>query len=153
MASQMNNPVETGHIGLSVTNLGRSVEFYQQIFGFQVLQQSADGGRPFAFLGNGKTLVLTLWQQSNDKFGKRNSGLHHLSFQVGSLDEVRQAEVRVRAIGAKLIYDGPVAHAEGAASGGIYFEDPDGIRLEIYTPSGLSGHPAPAAEGPTCGMF
>lgn len=153
MTKTTSGAIETGHVGLSVTNLKRSIQFYTQIFGFELLQQADGDSRPFAFLGNGKTLALTLWQQSDEKFRKRNSGLHHLSFQVGSLEEVKQMEAKVRASGAKLIYDGPVAHAEGAASGGIYFEDPDGIRLEIYTPSGLSGHPAPAGESPACGMF
>ncbi len=41
------------------------------------------------------------------------------------------------------IYDGIVPHAEGAQSGGIFFEDPDGIRLEIYAPNGAADHGAP----------
>jgi lactoylglutathione lyase len=49
-------------------------------------------------------------------------------------------------------HDGVVAHAEGSASGGVFFTDPDGIRLEIYAPTGSEGH-APHQDGPTCGFF
>lgn len=38
-------------------------------------------------------------------------------------------------------------------SGGLFFEDPDGIRLEIFAPRGVAGAPAPHADGPTCGFF
>ena len=143
----------TAHVGLNVTDLKRSVVFYQQVFGFDILRQSESEGRRFAFLGTGKTLVITLWQQSDGKFEKRRSGLHHLSFQVSSVEELKHAEARVRASGGRLVHDGLVAHAEGADSGGLFFEDPDGIRLEIYAPAGLAGYVAPTSDGPTCGFF
>lgn len=43
-------------------------------------------------------------------------------------------------------------HREGAQSGGIFFEDPDGTRLEIYAKDGASGA-APVTGAPTCGFF
>jgi lactoylglutathione lyase len=46
-----------------------------------------------------------------------------------------------------------VAHREGSASGGIFFHDPDGTRLEIYAPSGAENAPVPDAAAPTCGFF
>ena len=39
--------------------------------------------------------------------------------------------------GLRLYHDGIVPHSEGASSGGIFFEDPDGIRLEIFTGAGV----------------
>jgi lactoylglutathione lyase len=142
-----------GHIGLNVSRLDRSIDFYRAVFGYDLVQRSADGARPFAFLGHDGAVVLTLWQQSEGAFTADRPGLHHLSFQVGSVDEVRDAERRVRATGARIHHDGIVAHAEGADSGGLFFEDPDGIRLEIFTPRGVAGSPAPTTDGPTCGFF
>ena len=40
---------------------------------------------------------------------------------------------------------------EGAASGGLFFTDPDGLRLEPYAPSGIQGE-APVSGAPTCGF-
>jgi lactoylglutathione lyase len=71
---------------------------------------------------------------------------------VPSADDVRAAEERLRARGAAFAYDGIVAHREGAHSGGIFFEDPDGTRLEIYTAEGVTGS-APAGGRPACGFF
>jgi catechol 2,3-dioxygenase-like lactoylglutathione lyase family enzyme len=152
MSAELTVPAP-GHIGLNVSRLDRSIDFYRAVFGFDVLQRSADAARPFAFLGHDGAVVLTLWQQGEGGFAANRPGLHHLSFQVASLDAVREAEQRLRSLGARLHHDGVVAHAEGADSGGLFFEDPDGIRLEIFAPRGLAGSPAPHADGPSCGFF
>ena len=144
---------QTGHIGLNVTDLHRSQQFYQDVFGFQVMHRSHEAGREFTFLGDDETLVLTLWQQSGGQFPTALPGLHQLSFRVDSMADVRDAEARVRAAGATLFHDGIVPHSEGSASGGIFFEDPDGIRLEIFAPSGTEGQAAPNPGAPTCGFF
>jgi lactoylglutathione lyase len=143
----------TGHIGLNVSQLDRSIDFYRAVFGFDLIRRSADEARPYAFLGHAGAIVVTLWQQSGGAFVTDRPGLHHLSFQAASLEDVRAAEDRVRAQGARLHHDGIVAHAEGADSGGLFFEDPDGIRLEIFTRQGVAGSPVPHADGPTCGFL
>ncbi|MEO8032066.1 MAG: VOC family protein [Gemmatimonadota bacterium] len=143
----------TGHIGLNVADLTRSVRFYQEVFGFQLQGRSEDPDKPYAFLGQGDTLVLTLWQQSAGRFPVNQPGLHHLSFQVAGIDDVKAAEGRIRKLGARIYHDGIVPHREGAASGGLWFEDPDGIRLEIFAPDGAGTSAAPHAHAPTCGFF
>src|ERR687888_424391 len=95
--------IEPGHIGLSVT------------------------GRRFAFLGAGGRMFLTLWQQSEAASDPRHAGLHHLAFQVPTLDAVQAAEAKLRARGVTPRYDGVVPHGEGADSAALFFEDPDGI--------------------------
>ncbi len=154
----MSNTVEvkalqTGHVGLNVSDISRSSRFYQEIFGFQIMLESQAEGRRFVFLGDGQKLVLTLWEQSEGRFEKRSPGLHHLSFQVGDIEKVRGFENRLRELNINFIYDRIVPHAEGAQSGGIFFEDPDGIRLEIYSPTGVDKHDAPTPGAPSCGFF
>jgi catechol 2,3-dioxygenase-like lactoylglutathione lyase family enzyme len=151
--SSDNSALETGHVGLNVSDLDRSVDFYTAALGLSVLKRSDEAERRFAFLTKGNKLVLTLWEQSTGTFDPSSPGLHHLSFQVPDVDAVRQAEERLKALGASFAHEGVVAHAEGASSGGIYFTDPDGTRLEIYAPAGVEGAPAPTADAPTCGFF
>jgi catechol 2,3-dioxygenase-like lactoylglutathione lyase family enzyme len=144
--------LQTGHIGLNVSDIARSKEFYQQIFGFDTSLESQESGKLFVFLTQGDRLLLTLWQQSDGTFANDRPGLHHLSFQVDSVEQVREVEARVRSAGAKIHHDGIVPHAEGAPSGGIFFDDPDGIRLEVFAPAGVEGT-APSGAAPTCGFF
>jgi catechol 2,3-dioxygenase-like lactoylglutathione lyase family enzyme len=152
-STQVSTPYTTGHIGLNVSNLARSKRFYQDVFGFDLAAESNDGGRAFAFLTQNNMVVLTLWQQSEGTFAADRPGLHHLSFQVNSMDQVKEAELQLRKLGVLIHYDGVTSHAEGSESGGVYFDDPDGIRLEIFAPTGAGQIPAPSSGAPACGLF
>ena len=143
---------QTGHVGINVTDLSRSRDFYADAFGLEAIGGSADGPQRFAFLGRGSDIMLTLWEQSRGAFDSGAPGLHHLSFQADTIDAVRAAEARLKKRGVKFLYDGIVPHMEGADSGGIFFEDPDGLRLEIFAPTGAKGAPA-AGDAPACGFF
>jgi catechol 2,3-dioxygenase-like lactoylglutathione lyase family enzyme len=145
--------VTTGHVGLTVTDLARSVTFYAGALGLTVSGRSEAPGRRFAFLSDRERLVLTLWEQGSRGYDPLPAGLHHLSFQVSSADDVRRAQERLRGMGAEFVHDGVVAHGEGASSGGLFFLDPDGTRLEIYSPDAGEGAPAPVSDAPTCGFF
>lgn len=144
-----------GHIGLNVTDLDRSLAFYRDVLGFAVLAEGKEDDRRYAFLGDGDDSrpVLTLWQQAQGPYDRDRAGLHHLAFAADSIERVRRYEEALKAYGAEFAYEGVVAHREGAASGGIFFHDPDGTRLEISVPTGAEDAPAPNAEAPTCGFF
>ncbi|MFF3664186.1 VOC family protein [Microtetraspora malaysiensis] len=144
---------KTGHVGLNVSDLDASTAFYVKVFGFDIVGESREEGRRFAFLGLDGTLVLTLWEQSEGRFGTGTPGLHHLSFEVPDIEAVHRAEAAIRETGVTVFHDGVVPHGEGASSGGVFFEDPDGIRLEIYTTTGADERPAPTSGAPTCGFF
>lgn len=143
----------TGHIGLNVSDLDRSAPFYREVLGFEQLAEGKEAGQRWAFLGRDGRLVLTLWQQSGGVFSPATPGLHHLSFQVDSIEQVRVVEAALREREVTFVYDGVVAHGEGVASGGIFFTDPDGIRLEVYAPTGAETAPAPTGAAPSCGFF
>jgi catechol-2,3-dioxygenase len=145
--------LQTGHVGLNVSDIGRSKSFYQELFGFRVMLESQTEGREFVFLGDGQKVVLTLWEQGEGRFERHHPGLHHLSFQVDTIEEVKEIENKLRALNVHFLYEGIVPHAEGAKSGGIFFEDPDGIRLEIYSPTGVESNIAPTPGAPSCGFF
>lgn len=145
--------LRTGHIGLNVTDLDRSLAFYRDVLGFAPLGEGKEEGRRYAFLGDGEKLVLTLWQQAAGAYAADLAGLHHLAFEADSIERVGEYEEALRTYGADFAYEGVVAHREGAASGGIFFHDPDGTRLEISVPSGAEGAPAPVESAPTCGFF
>ncbi|MER6476115.1 VOC family protein [Streptomyces filamentosus] len=145
--------LNTAHIGVNVTDLDRSLRFYGEVLGFEVIGSGDADGRRHAFLGQGGRLVLTLWQQAEGGYDATRAGLHHLAFEAESIEKVREAEAALKARGVTFAHEGVVAHREGAASGGIFFHDPDGARLEISVPKGAEEAPAPHGAAPTCGFF
>ncbi len=144
--------MNTGHVGLNVRNLDKSIDFYTQVFDLSLLNRGNGTGREFALLANDGKLAITLWQQSEGTYDGTLSGLHHLAFLVPTLEDVKNAETKLRALNTSFEYDGIVPHANGAESGGIFFTDPDGVRLEIYTEHGVAGE-APHTDAPSCGFF
>lgn len=146
--------LRTGHIGLNVTDLERSLAFYRDVLGYGVIGEGKEESRRFAFLGEGGAPSLTLWQQADAAYAASYAGLHHLAIEVDTIEEVRAYESALRAYGVEFAYEGVVPHGEGAASGGIFFHDPDGTRLEIYAASGVgASERAPVPAAPTCGFF
>ncbi|MFE5939718.1 VOC family protein [Streptomyces sp. NPDC056470] len=143
----------TNHIGLNVTDLERSLDFYGNVLGFEVLGEGKEDGRRYAFLGQGGKLVLTLWQQAEGGYDSGRAGLHHLAFEAESIERVKAAEAALKERGTEFAYEGVVPHSEGGSSGGIFFHDPDGTRLEIFAPTGAEGADAPTEGAPTCGFF
>ncbi|MFF8604653.1 VOC family protein [Streptomyces sp. NPDC015346] len=145
--------LRTGHIGLNVTDLERSLTFYGDVLGFDLIAEGKEEGRRYALLGQGGQLVLTLWQQAEAGYDSGRAGLHHLAFEAESIERVRAAEAALKARDVSFAYEGVVAHREGSASAGIFFHDPDGTRLEIYTPEAPDASEAPVESAPTCGFF
>ena len=149
----MSTPLSTGHVGLNVSDLDRSVAFYTDVLDLDVLERHDDRARRYAYLGVDGSLLLTLWQQASGGFDATLAGLHHLAFLVSDLEAVNGVQSRVVESGGTLVHDRVVAHAEGASSGGVFFLDPDGTRLEVYTASGLDGTAPASGDGPSCGFF
>ncbi|MEV6827077.1 phytanoyl-CoA dioxygenase family protein [Amycolatopsis sp. NPDC051102] len=124
-------PVALGSCGVNVTDLGESIRFYEAALGFEVVRAETDGEYPYALMGRAGTVLLTLWQQAGSRFDRSVAGLHHLSFEVPSVDDLTSVEAALRETGV-VVRDESVPGA-AAETGQVFFEDPDGIRLEVYT--------------------
>jgi glyoxylase I family protein len=116
------------HIALRVTQLSRSIAFYKDLFGFQPVAELPD----VTILSNG-ALILGLRDQrsaeSTDRFDEFRVGLDHLSFAVGSREDLDRA--------VQILDQCDVPHGEIEDLGsdfGMYvlaFRDPDNIQLEL----------------------
>lgn len=135
------------HLGLTVTNLDRSKQFYQDLFGWEEL--GADPKMGYAFLTDGKTMI-TLWQQSQEAYDGASAGLHHFALTVGSFEDLVRAEQILRKSGVRIHYNRIVPAMEGANEAELYFYDPDGIRVELFSVEGGKGKKAPVQHGPSC---
>src|SRR4051794_23302158 len=129
--------LRTGHLGLNVTDLDRSLAFYRDVLGFSLMGEGKEEDRRYAFLGTDGQIMPTRRQQGRGADNKSRLGLLRLALGVETVERVKAYEAALRGCGVEFAYEGVVAHREGSASGGIFFHDPDGTRLEIYTPSGV----------------
>jgi catechol 2,3-dioxygenase-like lactoylglutathione lyase family enzyme len=119
-----------GHVALYVADIKRSTKFYTEMLGFEVSDAYDDGMMPggAAFLRcNPDHHGIALFKATEAK--PAGAGMHHMAFEVPTLDDVVRARAHLRA------HDVPVDF-EGRRRAGVQlaveFRDPDGHRLEIY---------------------
>lgn len=113
------------HNNLNVTDLDKSLQFYEEALGLQAVRkkEAADGSFILAFLTDGKTahqLELTWlrdWEKDSYDLGDNE---FHLAFQT---DDMEAAHKKHEEMGC-ICYENPGM--------GVYFiADPDGYWIEI----------------------
>ncbi|HKD67378.1 MAG TPA: VOC family protein [Candidatus Binataceae bacterium] len=133
--------IALGHIGLNVSDLDVSEGFYQEVLGLRVLDESLKFPSRYASMARDGKTVLTLWEQGGGRIKKRHPGLHHLAFEVDSVEEVNRTKGLLDNLGAHWT-EGVRIYAEGTRAASIHFKDPDGIRIELYS----AGRQVPLAQ-------
>ena len=135
-----------GHVVLLVGDLPRSVAFYTQVLGFSVSdvygEDMMPGGMVFLRCNPDHHGVALVGGAGPMRHGE----LHHMAFEVGSLDEVVRARDHLRRHGAQIDFEG---RRRAGVQIAVEFRDPDGHRLEIYwglDQVGSDGITRPAAE-------
>ena len=136
-----------GHVVLAVQDLERSAAFYTGILGFRISDVYPDsmipGGMVFMRCNadhHGVALV------GGSKQAAQNAELHHLAFEVATLDEVLRASAHLKANGVKVDFEG---RRRAGCQVAVEFRDPDNHRLEIYwglDQIGTDGHVRPPEE-------
>ncbi len=138
-----------GHVGIQVTDIDRSLEWYQNILGLTLTGRwpmGENGAMAFMrFTDDHHNIVLfthpTPVTDENRDAGF--NGLQHIAFEVDSRDEWLRALTDLRRKDVEIV-QGPLVHGPeggngpgsfegGSGSRSFYFLDPDGNRLEIYT--------------------
>jgi catechol 2,3-dioxygenase-like lactoylglutathione lyase family enzyme len=116
------------HVALAVPDVARSANWYIEVLGFERRYEGMWNGVP-VFIGKGRT-ALALFPAREEALSSTNRGervgMLHLAFGATRAEfTAAQRELRTRGISFGF-QDHEISHS-------IYFEDPDGIRLEITT--------------------
>jgi glyoxylase I family protein len=130
------------HVRLTVTDIKRSRDFYEDVFGWPVaIEMPADAddatreqlsflfGGVLYHVGNGS--LFGLRPVGSDTFDEDRVGLDHVSFAVANKEALDNA--------AQLLDELGIAHEEIKDIGEAYileFRDPDNVALELFAPKG-----------------
>jgi catechol 2,3-dioxygenase-like lactoylglutathione lyase family enzyme len=112
------------HINLNVSDVRRSLRFYQEAFGLEVRFWE---GQRMVFLGSpgGGDLITLCEVDENQPIG--SGGVSHFGFGLVGMTAVDEIVRQVERAGGKLLRRGE--HAPGVPY--VYFADPDGYVIEI----------------------
>ena len=137
---------DVNHIRLTVSNLSESVAFYTNLLvalNYRIAHQTS-GTISFHHRTSSLAFILSQARESLGRIPSRNApGLHHLAFHASCKEEVDRVyrDVFLRSEQIRIL-DPPCEcpeYSQGYYA--LFFEDPDGIRLEIaFTPEHFHQH-------------
>ena len=122
------------HVALTVTDLNRSVPWYQALFGSKpVLDEDTGPFHHVVWLIGGTLVGIHQFPDltSGEPFDERRVGLDHLAFTCRDREELVGWERRLGELG---IPNGGIVDAPYGS--GLSFRDPDNIALEFFAPPG-----------------
>jgi len=118
------------HAVLYVRNTERSLSFYRDALGFDVVTEVPDGRGAFlrapASTNDHDLAIFALGDELADSPAGRSAvGLYHLAWEVETLGELAEMRERLRAGGFL------VGQSDHGTTKSLYAKDPDGIESEI----------------------
>jgi catechol 2,3-dioxygenase len=119
-----------GHVVLKVKDLQRSVAFYTGVLGFRVSDVYPDsmmkGGMVFLRCNTDHHCLALVGGAQEDASARE---LHHLAFEVATLEEVLRARAHLRTHDVRIDFDG---RRRAGCQVAVEFRDPDNHFLEIF---------------------
>ncbi|MFQ5782796.1 MAG: VOC family protein [Nitrosopumilus sp.] len=116
------------HVNMKVKDLEQSVEFYKNLFGFEVKQEENPNkiDVPSKIIGN-DSIKLCLYEVPEMS---PEGGIAHFGFSITNFNEIVE---KCKEFDVEILYGGPV---EWEKSKSIYIKDPNGYELELSEISG-----------------
>lgn len=121
---------ELGHVVLYVRDLERSLAFYHDLLGFEIVGDAFEG-QAVAMTG-GRThhelLLIQVGMGAAPIPSGRRVGMYHFGLKIGdSLAELREAYHQLVEAGASI-----VGASDHTITQSLYLKDPDGNEVELY---------------------
>lgn len=143
------------HIGITVSNLEKSITFYETLTGKKVSNRDEIGGKRMAQtqglndtlikyanlrLDNINIYILEYVEPKSKKASYSNEQISamHMCFEVEDIDAAvaRLKEIGVEPNGTPIVFHEEDGLKSGFGTGVAYFTDPDGTNLELIAPKG-----------------
>jgi len=116
------------HVNMKVKNLEKSVEFYKNLFGFEIKQEENPNKTdvPSKIIGN-ETIKLCLYEVPGMS---PEGGIAHFGFNISNFDEIIS---KCKELDVQILYGGAI---DWEKSKSVYIVDPSGYELELGQVSG-----------------
>ncbi|HWU43731.1 MAG TPA: VOC family protein, partial [Bdellovibrio sp.] len=129
----LSNSGKINHIEIYCSNLEKSADFWQWFL-------NELGYKPYQKWSSGVSFKLgasyIVFVQTEEKFLKNDfhrcrPGLNHLAFHASSPSHVDELTKKLKDRGLAILYSDKHPHAAGLNSYGVFFEDPERIKVEV----------------------
>ena len=122
------NATSIDHVNMKVKNLEKSVEFYKNLFGFEIKQEENANklDAPSKIIGN-NSIKLCLYEIPDMS---PEGGIAHFGFNIANFNEVIE---KCKELGVEVLYGGIV---DWEKSKSVYIVDPSGYEIELGEISG-----------------
>jgi len=123
--------IRIGHVSLDVSNLQRSLDFYQNILGLKLFGKPSGDRALLSAAGDPSSHLVELLQVKEDpsQERKKRSGLYHFALLLPERKFLADMLQNLRDNRGKVKFDGLADHLVSEA---IYIRDPDFNGIEIY---------------------
>ncbi len=141
------------HIAIATQDAEKTARFYIDVFGLKEIGKVDSPNASGYYLSDGD-INMAILNFKNDSVagerGKEYSGIHHIGFQVESLEEVTE---RLVSAGSEPMHE--VNQALGVGMGGhgghgsnveIKYAGPDGVMVDVSQTGWVGTSPLPKAE-------
>jgi catechol 2,3-dioxygenase len=132
--------VDIGHVHLKVADLGRALDFYCGILGFELMQRFGDQAAFVSAGGYHHHIGLNTWEsKGGSPPPPGTTGLYHVAIRYPDRRTLADAVRRVLDAGIRL--EGASDHGVSEA---VYLRDPDENGIELYHDRPREEWPRPA---------
>ena len=119
---------QIGHVHLKVSNLNKSLEFYQGLLGFELTMMYGDQAAFLSAGGYHHHIGLNTWHSLNSpRAQKEGVGLYHTAFLYPTRKDLARIFGRIRRASYPL-----TGASDHGVSEALYLNDPDGNGVELY---------------------
>ena len=117
------NAKSIDHVNMKVKNLIQSVEFYKNLFGFEIKQEENPNklNAPSKIIGN-NTIKLCMYEVPTMS---PEGGIVHFGFNIENFDQVIE---KCKELNVEILYDGIL---DWEKSKSVYIVDPNGYEIEL----------------------
>ena len=116
------------HVNLKTTQLQEMIDWYGEVVGIEVTQQSAGGAFVTNDEANHRIALASPPGLKDDPEKLTHTGIHHTAFEYDSVDDLLATYERLKAKGIE-----PHMAMDHGMTTSIYYIDPDGNSVELQS--------------------